>query len=616
MSLARALALLLLALAVSFVLATTGHGDLFISAYNSSLVVTDHPNIYHAVADEPTAVFPNGLSGAPYGPLFYYPTALWLFVLDRLHLVDLGSWRGPDDPAHSLTAIVLLKLPNLAAYLASALVLAKTLRRDRGETAAALWLANPAVLLFSLMMGQNDGWTALASLAALLFALRAIEERPLVVAGRRLPLGTLAMLSLAAGAAVKLTPVMLVPAFAWLVGRSARERLLLAGAGAGAFALSVAPFWRTDYFREHGLFAQQAGKMLDVPTEWAVVLYCGYLALVVLAAWRDDDRSRALLFAFIAFHALFFLLGGWAPQRSVLFLAALALAVPLRRAFALPYVVVTAMALLLALEHGNEIAAGLFAPLSARVYLIPPLVEDGSAEPLHSVLFWLSTGLWLIALPALWLERPRARPRWPAAAPVLLAGGLAVYLAASFAPLPRGLELTPYQKALPSQEVAPGQTFQFFLYPSHDDLRAIAIRIESGDARAAVSVSDGTGQVIYSRGDEPIAPRTNRIELGRIERAAGQLFVVTVRPAATLRVRMVDVPPSLAVAGASLDGAPVGGTAYYTLTFRTTWGALLGDAGARLRGEWRTLVMSAALCVAGFAALGALATARRPEEPA
>src|SRR3972149_732038 len=175
----RLLLLLALALLIAFVLPTTGHGDFFISAYNSTLILTDHANFYHALAGEPTAIFPTGLSGGPYGPAFYYPTAAWLFALDALHLTDIMAWTGPgDERLRSLGTILLLKLPNLAAYLLTALVLMKPRPEEQGATAAALWLANPAVILFSLMMGQNDGWAALTSITAFSFAMRALEDRP------------------------------------------------------------------------------------------------------------------------------------------------------------------------------------------------------------------------------------------------------------------------------------------------------------------------------------------------------------------------------------------------------------------------------------------------------
>src|SRR3989304_4536199 len=153
----RLLFLLAPALLIAFVLPTTGHGDFFISAYNSTLILTDHANFYHALAGEPTAVFPTGLSGGPYGPAFYYPTAAWLLALDALHLTDIMAWTGPgDERLRSLGTLLLLKLPNLAAYLLTALVLMKPLPEEQGATAAALWLPHTPPIPFSPLIGPNQ----------------------------------------------------------------------------------------------------------------------------------------------------------------------------------------------------------------------------------------------------------------------------------------------------------------------------------------------------------------------------------------------------------------------------------------------------------------------------
>lgn len=603
---ARALTIVLLAGLVAFVLPISAHGDFFISAFNSGLLLTDDINVYHAVADEPTAVFPNGLSGAPYGPLFYYPTAGWLFVLDRLHFIDVAAWSGTNDPAlRSLTTILLLKLPNLAVYLVTALVLARAVRQDERDTAAYLWLANPAVILFTLLMGQNDAWTALASLAAVLFALRAVDDRPLCIGGRALPLRAVAMLSLAAGGAIKLSPVFLLPAFALALGRSYRERAMLLAFGGVAFGLMVAPFLGNEYFREYGLFGQQAGKSFAMPVEAAVALYAGYLLAVVVAARRDADRARVLLFAFLAFHALFYLLDGWSPQRGVLFVGALALAVPARRVFAVPYVAVTAVALLLALEHRNEIAAGLFEPLSARVALIPPLL-DGEPQPLHELLFWCAGVSWLAALPALWLARPVVLPRlrWSLLVPVLLLGVLVAHVGAAFALLPRGIETAAYQRPAASRDVLPGETFGFYFFSPHDELRSVTLRLDNA-ATADVRVTDAAWRVLYADPARRLERGANRLDVGRIENASPGPFAVELRPAAPLRVRMVRVPKALVVSGATLNGAPVDGTARYTLEFRAPWSALLDDARSRLRDGWEVLVASGVVCALGFAVVTA-----------
>jgi hypothetical protein len=602
------LLLLILAVQIALVLPAAAHGDFFISNFNSTLIFTDRPNFYRAVADEPTAVFPTGLSGAPYGPLFYYPTAAWLWTLDALHLIDVDGWAGTNDAAlRSLPTILALKLPNLAAYVIAAAVMAKALRGVRGRFAAELWLANPAVILFALMMGQNDGWTALASVAALYFGLRSLET---TAPGARRTAGALAMLCLAAGAAIKLSPALLVPAFAWLIGRGYREKLLFALIAAGAFLLVIAPFLPTEYFRDYGLLGRQAGKEIDVPSWAFALLYGGYLALTVAAA-RRESGGEALLWSFVAFHALFFAVGGWGPQRSVLFIGALALAVPGRRWFLAPYALVTSFALLAALEHGNELAVGLFEPLTARALLVPSLVTSSRPEPAHSLLFWLSAAAWLAALALAW-RPPKADGRVVAMAPLLLVAALPAYLAIAALRLPSGVDVTPYQQPARAQALQPGDSFSFYFISPQDELRSITFWVESGDGRASVTTSDAEGSTLSSEPARAMAPGANRITLPRIERAAGRGYVVSIVPTAPLSVRMVSPPPGLALASAELNGTPVPGTAWFSAHYETSWGRLFSHTLGRLGHAWRTLVVSLALSVGAFAGCCALLRNERP----
>ncbi len=601
--------LLILAVLIALVLPTASHGDFLISNFNSTLIFTDRLNFYRAVADKPTAVFPTGLSGAPYGPLFYYPTAAWLWALDKLHVIDGRGWAGTNDESlRSLPTILALKLPNLAVYLAAAAVIAKTLRGERGRFAAELWLANPAVILFTLMMGQNDGWTALASVAALYFGLRALDGED-AHPNASLRTAALAMLCLAAGAAVKLSPIFLVPAFAWLLGRSHRDKLLFALIGGGAFLLCVAPFLSTKYFWDYGLFGQQAGKTSDLPSWANALLYAGYLALIIAVSRRAGSRAQALIWSFVAFHALFFLLGGWNPQRSVLFIAALAIAVPLRRWYALPYVLVTAFALLTALEHGSAIATGLFEPLTTRALLIPPLVTSSRPQPAHALLFAASTIAWLGALALAWRTQDMGARRL-SFAPYLLVAALPAYLLIASLKLPSGVDVAPYSEPAQPQALQAGDEFGFYFISPKDELRSITFFVDSPGGRASLSVRDDADVTLASDPALELALGANRIALPRIEHAKGRSYTVTIAPAGPAIVRMTAVPSQLALASAELNGAPVPGTAAFSVHYETTWGALSTAVFTRVRDSWRTMLVSLLVCLAAFAGYWALARER------
>jgi hypothetical protein len=605
-----------LAFVIALLLPATGHGDFFISNFNSTLIFTDHPNFYRALADEPSAVFPTGLSGGPYGPLFYYPTAFWLRLLDLLHLVNIEAWQGTDDPAlQSPGALLALKLPYLAVYALVAVVLAKMFRDADGSHAAWLWLANPAVIVFTLMMGQNDGWTALASVSALYFGLRAVDGRPLRVGGRELPSAALAMFCLAVGAAIKLSPILLVPAFAWLLGERYRSKLLLAAVAVGAFLLMIAPFLGTHYFWEHGLLGRQAGKATGLPAWSVVLLYAGYLGLVWTSSRNSSDRRWVLIFCFVAFHAFFFIAGGWSPQRAVLFIAALAIAAQIEPWLLVPYLLTTAFSLLLALEHRNEIAVGLFEPLTTRALLIPPLF-DSKPEALHAMLLSLTALTWMFGLALLWFRRKASPfPRFLAPLPVVLALSLAGYLALSTVFLHRGVDATPYPEPAPAQQLAAGDRFAFAFISPQDDLRSISFRVESGSGQAAIDITNGAGRALSTQRRAAIHTGRNTFDVPRVNDAKGQWFTVRITPQGSLRLRMTRVPTSLALATADLNGRPLAGTAQFSAHYETTWSTLLGDARSQLLDHWVAMLVSLACCALALAAAIPVMELREPKAP-
>ncbi len=599
-----------LAVLIGLLLPVTAHGDLFISAFNSTLIFTDHPNFYYALADEPTAVFPTGLSGGPYGPLFYYPTAAWLFILDKLHLVDISTWTSTDDAnLRSIPTILLLKLPNLSVHLLVGLVLLKTFPGRMGRIASVLWLANPAVILFSLMMGQNDGWTVLALITATFFGLRAIEQKPLFVAGKAVPLRTLAMFALAAGAAIKLSPILLVLPFAWTLGRNIQERALLATAGFGAFAVLIGPFLGTAYFWDHGLFGTQTSQVPAIPLEVASILYVTCLALLFVASKQIKRREHTLLLAMLAIHALLFALPEWSPQRAVLFIGVLTLTAPSGRLFAVSYVLTTILALAMALEHENEIAIGLLEPLSARVALIPALVDESLLKPWLTLLYAVTGLAWAAALIAFWRRGYDALPplRWQSAAFAASTATLLVYLGLSASLLPRGIDQTPYEIVAKTQTIEAGETMTLLFFAGRDDLRTITIWLdETSSASASVGVVSDEGDVLYSDDARELVPGRNRIHLGRIQEAAGAAFYVSVTPSEPIRMQMVDAPDNFVVAAAERDSVPLPNVPAYTLHHETTWGKVVGDSLSALREEWGTVAGSMALTVTAFLGLGLL----------
>jgi hypothetical protein len=183
---------------------------------------------------------------------------------------------------------------------------------------------------------------------------------------------------------------------------------------------------------------------------------------------------------------------------------------------------------------------------------------------------------------------------------------LVAFLGASMWLLADGVKATPYTTVAPPQAVAAGDAFSFTFISAQDDLRAVTFWVEEGQAPAQVLAMDADGRRLYFQAAQQLLPGPNRVDLGHVEEARGRAFRVSLAPARALQVRMVEVPPTLAVSQAELNGSPLTGTAAYTLDHRTTWSGLLGDAGRQLRGEWQVLVASLVVCGAAFAGLALL----------
>jgi hypothetical protein len=130
--------------------------------------------------------------------------------------------------------------------------------------------------------------------------------------------------------------------------------------------------------------------------------------------------------------------------------------------------------------------------------------------------------------------------------------------------------------------------------------------VEEGQAPGRVLATDADGRRLYFQAVQQLVTGPNRVDLGHVEEARGRAFRVSLTPARALQMRMVEVPPALALSSAELNGSPLTGTAAYTLDYRTTWSGLLGDAGHHLRSDWRVLLASLVVCGAAFAGLGLL----------
>jgi hypothetical protein len=106
-----------------------------------------------------------------------------------------------------------------------------------------------------------------------------------------------------------------------------------------------------------------------------------------------------------------------------------------------------------------------------------------------------------------------------------------------------------------------------------------------------------------------VRPGTNRIDLGYVEDAHRSLFRVSLTPVRSIEVEMRDVPSAAALASAGLDGAPIPGTAAFTLICEAKRDVLLKDAAERMKEEWPTVLVALAL---SFVVVGLIGHQRTP----
>ncbi len=127
------------------------------------------------------------------------------------------------DYSHLARALFLMKLPYLAADLATGWVLTQFVPPVWRRRVLALWLLNPIVIFVSAVFGRHDSISVFLVMLSTLLALR----------GRRY----VGMLLLGLGAAARFFPAFLVPFFIVSFRRTRREFIILAGGLIGLWLL-------------------------------------------------------------------------------------------------------------------------------------------------------------------------------------------------------------------------------------------------------------------------------------------------------------------------------------------------------------------------------------------
>lgn len=609
----QALPFFCLFLVLATLFPAAGFYDLYLLPWQSRLVFTEHPNLWHAMRDNPAAYLPfTRFSAFPYGPLFYYPMALWVALMDGVRLIDIAAWADFGVATDSMRYTALLKLPNLAAYLAVGMVLRRALPGRGGHDAMLLWLLNPAVILEAFVMGQNDGWSILAVLVALLLLGRALEGDPHVrLGGRRLPAAPLALVVLGIGGAVKLHPLLFVAPFAITAGRSWRERTLLAALALATFGAVISPFVTDSFFREHALFNPQGETLLHHRLGNLPLFYPTYAAAALLPPLLRG--RRALLTTLVAVHLLIFGLSSWPPERAAWFIGALALPAALSRPGLIVYVMSTIQVLLVAMGLGNGLGAGVFSLVSERLAQQPGL--DAALDRLwdydaiRTTGLGLGLGAWCLALGVL-LRRHTLHPRpVPMLVPVAMISLLPTYFGAAIAYGSGGLT-TPTLGPVTGAVSGPAIVEQPFIAgaDSLSGLDVVVSPADGGDRLAAALVSDASPTADQAGVGRAPGGYT-RIRFDRIADSHGQVYRLRLDLPPGVSVRLVPTALNGFVGEATVDGRPAPGTLDFRQHYDRDWGAIAGDAKRAFRAEAGTvaavtMVLAAALLAMWWSTCG------------
>ncbi len=605
-------------LVLAALLPTAGFYDLYLLPWQSRLIFTEHPNLWRAMKDNGAAYLPfTNFSALPYGPLFYYPMGLWVFLLDRLRLIDIHAWSDFNLATGSMRYTALLKLPNLAAYLATGLVLRRTLPGRAGLDAMLLWLLNPAVILGAFVMGQNDGWSILAVLVALLFAARSFESRTAVeVLGRRIPSAPLAMAALGAGAAVKLHPLLFVVPFAFVLGRSWRGRIALAAVALAVFALLIAPFLGDSFFRDNALFSPQGENILRYRLGPLPVFYPAYV-MALLPVLRRDRPLASLLATLVAVHLLVFALSDWPPERAAWFIGALAVPAVLSPIALVAYVLATAQALLVAMELGNGLGAGAFSLVSGRLAALPgmdaALDRTWDYHRIQTIGQWVAVAALAAVFVALLVERIRPRPV-PSVLPLAVLALLPAYVGGALLYGSGGVTAGPFGDTAGSSR-GPAVVEQSFVavWPDLSAIDVAATGWGTAAAAAALSAADGPASSLRS---VSAGGTYRRLHFSPDEASGGRGYRLRIDVPAGAQVATVPVPPGGYVSAATVDGADAGVALDFRLHYDTGWGAIGADARHALREGAVTVAAMAAVLAASLVALAWLVREREPDRGA
>ena len=412
----------------------TGFGDLWFNNDVAELLVTHGPDIYRDVEETLGSRYSQPAEFViPYGPAYYYPIGVYHLAL---------TWVGVEDYEHCdadcqlennpLRWALITKLPYLLADIMIVFLLFWGLPRTIGRIAAVLWLAAPGMIFISYLQGQIDVLSLLPLLAAIILLYRELgDEQPSSHPRFKLRRDDLAMVAIGIGAAVKMIPVMFLPAMLIVAARDTRHALRLLFITAATFALLTVAFWDNQLFQSVFLFGGgRTGVFLNVRILNLSPFLLAYGAGLAMTALHKDRRNRRhLLQMMVLVSGLLVVFGEFNPQRSAYLIALLALTTALEPRAIAGYVIANIYPFIFGLV-GTGLGVGLFLHIAPEVQLIPPWLRafenDYRLEDIAVAAVTLMAIAMAIGIIALWRGRETQPAHQASSKHYLLAIALAI----------------------------------------------------------------------------------------------------------------------------------------------------------------------------------------------
>ncbi len=309
---------LLIGLALRLVLMPiTAHPDLWGHSFTAYFftnfkVLNPYEHLMSLSSDHPLVVNFGVSDIFIYPPLTYFTLGIFRFLVSPLLDSQFVPWLMENVGEYYLYhgvhwQVFWFKFPYLIVDFLAAFYFCRLFDNKKSrEQAFILWMINPLTIYSTFMMGQIDILPTFFVIIALFFAKRKKYAESL--------------LALGVGGSYKMFPLLLVPLFAFLFGKSFWERCKYLFYGFLPFAAFSIPYVGSRAFRQMVLFTPKSQKMLfmrfNVSGAEAVLPFVFLLFVIYFYSYYQARRNMLvplsttitlLIFSLTHYHPQWFL---------------------------------------------------------------------------------------------------------------------------------------------------------------------------------------------------------------------------------------------------------------------------------------------------------------------